>query len=378
LRDVKAPTRADEWLAALPEEGAVIEYPLHWTNIWKLYSSQQYARRSVNGTGYLIPSAYLSIENLPDLSRDQLELLWEHSHPRFVLVRSGIYQPDERNRVLASIAAQPDALIPRAQFGSEYVYELVDRGRGPGLYRHWPRGELEKYQALVFTASVVPGREDTTSELTVILNGRAMLAARGAGTEQPTEYRVPFTPADLPPGINTFEIRADYRLVDTAVPRAIGSTGVTLPADVVIEADRTVTTVQINGRPIGGSRGYLLVVLDPATGGIADIAFFDVSLDAGASDAMAAFIDRLPDGTPVAVASEYDVSRMLTARGVEALGRLGLAGDLRGQFQVMHAAVGVKGAAPGTAVEMIDRVSAHAQIGQLDRREVRIERLDLR
>jgi hypothetical protein len=63
------------------------------------------------------------------------------------------------------------------------------------------------------------------------------------------------------------------------------------------------------------------------------------------------------------VATSYDASRALTADAVAALRTLGIVTDLRGRFQVMHAAIGIKGAAPGTAFEDVAVNEARCVIG---------------
>lgn len=377
LRDAPNPSPANAWLAEAPDPGAVIDYPLHWTNFWTLNASQIYDRRVVNGTGYLLPTPYIALESEDDLSSAQLEVLWTWFRPRFAVVRTAVYEPDDRSAVLERIAARPDVLIPRARFGSDEIYELVDRGQGPVLYRNWPVRMLAEHRALVFDAAVSEGRPDTVGGLVVTLNDRMLFERHGADTETSSPYRVAFSRDDFTAGINSFALYADYRFTPTARRHPVGTTGVELAADVTIDANRIGSNVQVNGREFPADRGYLIVVLDAGTGGVVETGQFNVSSEPGQSEALAGFVDAIPEGSPVIVASEFDVSRLLSAEAVEALGSLGLATDLRGQFQVMHAAVGVKGAAPGTAVEVIDRVSAQLTIGEIDRRHVQLDGLSL-
>ncbi len=378
LRAVPGPTDADRWLAQEPDEGAVIDYPLHWSNFWAMYASQYYGRRVVNGTGYLIPSSYLSLQGQPDLSVEQLAVLSEHFHPRFAVVRTDLYAPAERTRVLAAISGQPGSLRERARFGSEYIFEVVDQGRGQELVRRWPAGELRERRELRIDALVTEGRSDTVGELVVALNGRALLEAPEAGGSEPVSYRVPFTPEDVVEGINTFEITASYRFAETAETHPVGTTGTRLAADVAITADRERAVVTVNGRVFRPGRGYFLVVLDPVTGRIVQTGGFDVSWNREESDALVRFVDAVPAGAVVAVTTEFDASRELTDAAVEALTSLGLGTDLRGQFQVMHAAIGVKGAAPGTALEETDRQHASIAVGQMDGRVVELGSLVVR
>jgi hypothetical protein len=119
-------------------------------------------------------------------------------------------------------------------------------------------------------------------------------------------------------------------------------------------------------------------VIDPPTGRIVRTGGFDVSWSAAEADAMATFVGGVPAGAVVLVATEFDASRELSEAAVAALADLGLEADLRGQFQAMHAAIGVKGAAAGTAIEGTDRVHVTLTLGDMDRREVQLTSLTLR
>jgi hypothetical protein len=68
-------------------------------------------------------------------------------------------------------------------------------------------------------------------------------------------------------------------------------------------------------------------------------------------------------GWTAVLATNYDASRALTADAVEALRTLGMTADLRGRLRVMHAAIGTKGAAPGTALEDVSPDAARCAIG---------------
>ncbi len=56
----------------------------------------------------------------------------------------------------------------------------------------------------------------------------------------------------------------------------------------------------------------------------------------------------------IAGAVNDEASLNLGQDAVDALGRIGVTGDLRGKFRWSHAFVGVAGAAPGTAAEAMD------------------------
>jgi len=377
LRAAPAPTFVEQWLAQEPEPGAVIDYPLHWTNWWAAYAGQRYGRRTVNGTGYLIPAEYAALENQPDLSPGQVAVLWEQFHPRFAIVRTELYAPDERARVMADIRAQSSALVERARFGSDYIYEIRDQGRGTELLRWWPYGELSTKDELVVVAQETAGRPDTVGELAVSLNGHLLLEAPAPDPLEFTTYRVPFT-TDWLEARNFFALSASYRFTEAAERHEIGTTGVQLAADVTITADRFRSVIVVNGRIFRPDPGYFLVAIEPASGRVLQTGAFDVSSLADDSGAMAAFIDNLAPGTVVALATESDASASLTADAVVALSSLGMTTDLREQFRLMHAAIGVKGAVPGTALEVTGEPAASLSVGEMDAREIQLGSLVLR
>ncbi len=379
LRPVPETGEVERWLTEVAEDGAVIEYPLdRRRHPWALYLSQVYDRRTVNGAGYLYPWEYKEIEEENDLEQPQLQLLWEHFHPRYLVVRTDKYRPRDRRRVIRVIASQPEALQTRARFGDNYVLELVDRGRDTELYRRWPRSALADKRAMMLDAQVSSGRDDTIGELVVSLNGEILMEARGEEAVRPASHEIDFGSDHLVRGINVFHIWADYRFSETAVPHPVGNTGVSLPADVLLRADRERSRVQVNGRVFRPDKGYFLVVLDPYTGEIVNSREFNVSWYVEDSEAMADFIREIPPGSPVLVVTEFDASRELTESAVAALRDLGIQTDLRDKFQMLHAAIGVKGAPPGSALEATDPVTATLELGEPDLRQVQILGLVLR
>ncbi|MGC8826959.1 MAG: interleukin-like EMT inducer domain-containing protein, partial [Anaerolineae bacterium] len=63
--------------------------------------------------------------------------------------------------------------------------------------------------------------------------------------------------------------------------------------------------------------------------------------------------EGVPAGAVVAAAVMDEASMDLSEPAAQALGSIGLAGSVRGRFRWSHAAVGVKGAPPGSAVEAL-------------------------
>lgn len=113
----------------------------------------------------------------------------------------------------------------------------------------------------------------------------------------------------------------------------------------------TLGSVRVNAvERARNGRGYNLVALDPA-GRILGIETFDTFFDPSAAGRLATWVHALPAGTILAGAVRDEASGRLDGVAVRALRTVGVRGDLRGRFRESHAFVGVKGAAPGTALE---------------------------
>ncbi len=109
--------------------------------------------------------------------------------------------------------------------------------------------------------------------------------------------------------------------------------------------------IYLNGRDVAANaRGYNLVALDP-TGALLASTVFDTLADAGAADAMAAWLAQWPAGTLIAGAVADEASSNLNQAAVDALRGVGVTTDLRGKFRWSHAFIGAAGAMPGAAVE---------------------------
>jgi len=173
-------------------------------------------------------------------------------------------------------------------------------------------------------------------------------------------------------GANRLDIEVDrtVRPADVLpVDRTIGATGAQAPVDLRVEsaglAAGNLARIVVDGRSVARDRrGYNLVALDPTSGRVLLSAAFDTFADDGASARLAKAIDDLPPGTIVALAVKDDASAKLGAEAVAALRALGITTDLRGGFRASHAAIGVKGAPPGTALEARGDEAVRLAIGR--------------
>lgn len=104
------------------------------------------------------------------------------------------------------------------------------------------------------------------------------------------------------------------------------------------------------------ARGYNIVVVEPLTGEISARENFDTFASEQASERMAQFIARIPNGKIVAVAASDEASFHLTQVGVDALATLGAKIDLRNKFRWSHALLATKGE-PQTAREAASEIT---------------------
>jgi len=151
---------------------------------------------------------------------------------------------------------------------------------------------------------------------------------------------------------------------------AIGTTGLTTPMDIEIDAAADHAYISLYDEAgtktdaSAGRRGYNLAVLDPRTGKLLDKRGFDTWANEYEAQRLAEFVARIPAGRIVVVATKGDAARHLTDEAVAALRSLGAQADLRGAAGQAHALIGVKGAAPGSAVELVSTPNAWLRLGR--------------
>jgi hypothetical protein len=167
----------------------------------------------------------------------------------------------------------------------------------------------------------------------------------------------------LQPGLN--DLRFEFGRLDApadVLPGSgvIGGTGV--PAPVAIEvnsggpADFAFITVGSGDGVEDGSvhrPGYNVAVIEPHGGRVVDRQGFDTAPGSGEAEstALADFIANVPEGQIVAVALQGDGAAYLTDDALAGLRAIGGQADPRGTAGWSHAIIGVKGAAPGMAME---------------------------
>jgi hypothetical protein len=172
----------------------------------------------------------------------------------------------------------------------------------------------------------------------------------------------------LHPGLN--ELKLDFAYLasphDVFPPDfAIGEIGVTSPVEIEVNSSLEFAYITVGGEDASLHRqGYNLAVIDPQSGKVIDGAGFDTRENESESQALADFIARIPEGYIVVAALKEGGAQSLTEEAVEALASLGGEIDPRGKGFLSHAIIGVKGAAPGTALEAAGEGNSYLHVGK--------------
>ena len=251
--------------------------------------------------------------------------------------------------------APPPFLHFRGSYGDEDLWDVTPRPERGTVVERWVGfGFIREHPVLRAALRPLLTDPEIEQSVRVSLNGRTIDDGRIDGG-QPVTMTLP--PPYHQAAINVVTLEFRYRR-----PRAslndryrVGTTGALSPGDLRVQSAGQpygeFASIVFNGVELAPNhRGYNLAALTP-DGRFHATGVFDTFYDPKESARLAAFIRGLPQGTLVAGAVRDEASGRLSDAAVSALGTLGVAGDLRGHFRQSHAFVGVKGAAPGTAVE---------------------------
>jgi hypothetical protein len=286
-------------------------------------------------------------------------------HPlRYVIVHNALLDPPEQEKWRRLEAAPWARLVGR--YGPDDLYRLSGDMTGTSFDKYFSWDYARNKGTVEFDARV-SGPVEGDPWIDVGLNGHPLGRREiGAGW---THVALPLAGPRHHSAPNVVSI--DFHYSGSAAPaarRRIGRTGVVSPVDLqVISAGMETgddASIYVNARQLSPNlRGYNLVAIDPATGARLWSDDFDTFSSPQESDRLAQAIERLPAGTIVAAAVKDEASEALTDRAVAALRSLGGTADIRGRFRVSHLLIGVKGAAPGAAIEQSGNARLIATLG---------------
>jgi hypothetical protein len=173
----------------------------------------------------------------------------------------------------------------------------------------------------------------------------------------------------------------------------IGQTGVDAPVDIEINAAADFAYVTLEddaGERVdasAGRRGYNVALVDPRSGRLLEKRGFDTAANVYEAGRLAQFINDAPAGVIVIAATRGPATAHLTDQAWAALRTVGAGqpvlwpacpvarhrgtGDPRAVPDASHALIGVKGAPPGSAAEVVQAGGAYLRIGRnSDRRSL--------
>lgn len=228
------------------------------------------------------------------------------------------------------------------------------------------RGRGDRHVALQIAPFSYPGMPPQAFTLT--LNGQSFTDSFRLGEGWQTIETVLPEPL-LKDGLN----RLTLHFAATAHPRqvlppnrAIGVTGVETPVDLEVNSGRDFAfiTVGFGDTAVDGSthrRGLNLAVLDPASGQPVAQRGFDTAANEFKAEALAQFLAEIPAGRLVIVATQgLDAAAYLNDDTLTALQSIGLPATMP---TPPFSAIGVKGAAPGTAAVAAGEGTAYLRLG---------------
>jgi hypothetical protein len=364
-------------LAADPDDFAVLEWPqnLEDEDDYFTFMSINHWKRIVNGASGFSPigpvmtrdiSGVLSTPDgtdgsFPDAAARRYLL---GIHPlRYVVVHNKLLDDAERQK-WRKLETVPWARLV-ARYGPDDLYRLTGEMTGSFLEKYFSWDYARDKRTVEFEVHAVgPGAH--ARWIAIDLNGHR-LGRQELGTEW-THVALPLAGRRRHSAPNRVAIDFSYRDSDARSMRRIGRTGVTSPVDLQIVSAGMDTgnegSIYVDGHQRAiGRRGYNLVAIDPVSGEVLWSDLFDTLVSPGESGRLAEAVRRLPVGTIVAVAVKDEASGTLTEEAVAALRSLGGSEDIRGRYRVSHLLVGVKGAAPGTAIEQSGYARLVATLG---------------
>ncbi len=374
-RDVDRALRADR------ADVAVLEWPpnVEVVDVDAMFRSLAHGKRVVNGLSGFVPAALrdlsylLSAPDAPFPAAAQAAL--QRIYPlRYLVVRltdhhlAHAWQPTwQRLR-----RAPPPFLRHRGTYGGDDLYEILPAPEQGLLLERWVSYDfLVAHPVLEASVRPIARRPGRAAWVELTLNDRVLTREP---LDRPRRLRHRLDPPYHRAAPNVIRLTYGYERVGPRRPATdIGTTGVRSPVDIVVlsggQPYGEVGSVRVNAvEHARNRRGYNLVALDPA-GRLLDAETFDTFFDPLAAGELARWVEALPAGSIVAGAVRDEASGRLDGAAVHALGTLGVRGDLRGRFRDSHAFVGVKGAAPGTALEAVGPRRLALTVGEGDPEE---------
>jgi hypothetical protein len=373
------PRAVDRILRADPSEIAVLEWPTNDldSNADAMFRSLSHGKLLVNGVSGFQPPSIPELWDL--LSRQaspfpgpEAQAALRRIYPlRYLVVRLADPSiPDEWRPVWLSLRREPPPLLKfLGSFGSEDLYQFISLPEhGDRIERAVSHEFLRSHPILALALRSRSTVGDLDQFVDIRLNDRVV---DRVPLNEPATVTRRLEPPFFEARPNVVALVHGYRRPSAVLDASyrIGATGTVCPGDLTVSSSgdpaHHVASVRFNHVELSPNRrGYNLVALDSGGGRLQSTAAFDTFRSRTASARLAAWIAALAPGTIVAGAVRDEGSERLTGAAVQALGTLGVVGDLRGRYREAHAFVGVKGARPGSALERVGGATVSLAVGR--------------
>ncbi|MCS6827462.1 MAG: hypothetical protein NZ553_12680 [Caldilinea sp.] len=253
-----------------------------------------------------------------------------------------------------------------APYGASAVWAT---GRSSRLFMPLRRVNADAVYRIQVTAHPFTYPDSPPQQVALTINGHRLDAQPLPDGWRTLAWTVPG--ARLKSGLNRLELTWSYAAAPRKVipgERMIGATGMELPIDADLKAFADggfIALFDEEGRQIdasAGRHGVNLTVLDRRSGRVLEKAGFDTTASEAENERLIAFVEQIPEGAPTLVVTYGEATTYLSEEALRVLERIGAAltlDDVRGRH---FAVVGVKGAAPGTAAQVIDDVEAFLRV----------------
>ena len=370
----------DHWLAQQPGDVTVLHVPVMplggpGNQGVYLVGSTLHWKRMVNGYASFLPRDFTRLAH----TRDHTEFyrLVRRNYPGldFVIVHGDKMSAEEFVDLESRMLADTENVEFVTRFGEILVFRpKVDWDQGADVLRRFPPEELAD-MALRLQARA-PARQKPRSVALQVRWGDQR-TQQVPLTEDWTDVEVVIPPALEPQTDGTVHVRfqSAYALAPQAAARVIGTTGHEIRADVLLDAQLGETKLAINDtwEAIDRGDGWRLYELTEAG---THLGRSWAVASTAPSDELEATIAALGPGTKMAVGASYAQARSLDpteARALQAIGVLPPTGPVH-----TVAVVGVKGAAPGSALVASEGMRSLVRLGDdAPRPLIRLRRIRL-
>jgi hypothetical protein len=377
---------AHRWLGEQPGDFAVAVLPAtdNRRAAWAMLWATTHWKRLVNGAFVFVPPAVQALAD-EEAALDAAALastLRSISPLRYALVDRAGLSPAEA-AVWAGLDGEPRAGVTLVgQLGEDAVFAVAGTPQeGAAVWRWFSADFVRRHPRAEYALGLAGRDPDARRRIEVRFNERLVATHDGPGgaaVALPPPYRT----GDRNELTFTHRYALDARATREPAYR-IGRTAVHAPVDIAVTSATgpgAPASLRINGleQLDRNGRGYAVAVLDARDGALASLEWFDTLRSTDESGRLAGYLAGVPAGTIVVALVRDEGTANLAPEAARALGSIGAGIDLRGRFRAAHAVIGVKGAAPGDAVEQAGGERAEAAVGRARSLGLVLEAFDLR